>query len=105
MTIPRHSFPAALKIRSEIVRSYAEPALQSFSQVMLGGRKEAGRASGAFEEIDLHDQRLANRKIPHTWKDTFGECLPGLLIETVIDQKCTNRLALCTSNSKLIAKR
>jgi len=72
---------------------------------MLGGRKEAGRASGAFEEIDLHDQRLANRKIQHSWKETFGECLPGLLIETVIDQKCTNRLALCTSNSKLTGKR
>ena len=97
MILHSDNFPDTSKARSEIVRDSQKPTVRSSSQVAL-----TGPPSGESQQIDLQDGRFAKWK---NSKDTFGECLPGLLIETIVDRKHPNRLALCTYDSKLIAKR
>lgn len=95
MGIPRHSFPAASKLTSELVRNEAKPALRSSSHLGIGPKSR--RVSP--NQKGISPQRPRSPGI--TWTSTFGESLPGLLIETVVDPNCPTQLALLTYKSKV----
>jgi len=98
MGIPKHNFPAASKITSEIIHAAVNPELRPSSH--SGSHPKSGRVSDKGNLVDSQPPRSPGIKTTPTSIATFGESLPGLLVETVLDPNCPNQLALLIQNSK-----